>query len=185
MSGFPGATARKRTGNAVSLSFTLAIRGDLRKHTAAIVKAQKRAATTTMRRSTTTLKNAVRREVTRGGLGQGIANAVRDEVFPVRGYAADPKGRVVSKANYKRPGGLVDLLTVFREGALIRATGEFLLIGARKIGKAAGVKAKLARAKIVKIVPRLKGIDAAHARVAAALPDNYARAYERELAKGA
>jgi hypothetical protein len=167
-------------------SFSLAIQGDLRKHVEAIAKAQKRAATTETRRSTTTLKNAVRRVVIRqGGLGQGVANAVRDEVFPARGVSSDPKGRVVSKAIYKRPGGLIDLLTVFIEGAIITARGEFLLIGGRKIGKVAGGKARRALAKVVKILPRLKGIETEHARVSAALPDNYARAFERELAKGA
>lgn len=136
-----------------------------------------------MRRSTTTLKNAVRREVRRAGLF-GVENAVRDEVFPAKGVASDPKGRVTSKAIYKRPGGLVDLLTVFREGAVILAHGLFLLIGKRRRGAVELRGKKLARVKSVKILPRLSGIDAAHERVAATLPDNYARAYERELGKG-
>lgn len=168
-------------------AFSAALVGNFRKQVEAIDRAHKRAATTTVRRSTTILKNAIRREVKRGGLGDGVANAVRDQVYPAKGLAANPAGSVYSKAIYKRPGGLVDLITVFREGAIIVATGLFLLIGKRK---REGVKAeltgkRLAREKRVKLLPRLKGIDAAYERAAATLQPNYEREYTRQLAREA
>lgn len=165
-------------------AFAASLTGSFRKQVEAIERAQKRAATTTMRRSTTTLKNAVRRELKRARLA-GVEKAVQDRVYPARGIASDPAGTVYSKAIYKRPGGLVDLLTVFREGAEIVARGVFLLIGKRKRGKVELRGKKLARAQRVQIVPRLTGLDAAYERAAATLQPNYEREFERQLSREA
>ncbi len=166
-------------------SWSAALRGDFRKHVAAIERAHKRAATTTVRRAGTNLKNALRRDVKRAGLGAGVEKAVQDRVFPASGVAFSPAVEVFSKAIYKRPGGLVDLITVFKEGAVITARGLFLLIGKRVRGLAQLKGKRLARAQVVKILPRIAGIDAHPARIGANMPGNYAREFERQLAREA
>lgn len=183
-------------------SWSLAVTGSFRKHAQAVELAHKRAATNVMRRSAVSLKGGIRKEVERAGLGTGVANAVREAVYPPRGVATDPASAVYSKAVYKRPGGLVDLLTVFREGAVVRpVTGEFLLIGARKLGQlfkagfrsagekrgflkaAFGASKILARKREVRIIPRLKGMDAVYQRIQAQVPDKYAKEYEAQIAR--
>lgn len=184
-------------------SWSSAIVGSFRQQVGAVERAHKRAATNVMRRSAVSLKNAIRKEVKGAGLGEGVANAVRDAVYPSRGIATDPASSVFSKAVYKRPGGLVDLLTVFREGAVIVAkTGEFLLIGGRKFKnfrqqwatltnaaqRRGGYKLlrgtkQIAFARQVKILPRLKGMDAAYQRVQATVQDKYAKEYEAQIAR--
>lgn len=166
-------------------SWSAALRGDFRKHVGAIERAHKRAATTTVRRAGTVLKNAVRRDVKRAGLGAGIEKALQDRVFPARGVASDPAAEVFSKAIYKRPGGLVDLITVFKEGATIMARGLFLLIGKRSRNRTELRGKRLARAQVVKIIPRIAGIDAHPARIGATMPGNYAREFDRQLAREA
>lgn len=113
----------------MSWQLSAALRGDLRKALKDDEQAGAGAVTSAIRRATTMLKKAVRAQITGAGLGERLGNAARGEVFPVRGVSLSAKGRVISKAIYKRPGGLVDLYTVFEEGATISALGgRFLAI---------------------------------------------------------
>lgn len=113
----------------MGLELRLAITGDLRKTLTALAQAEANGVHTVIRRRTTQLKTALRKQVVRAGLGERLANAIRSEVMPPRGPAphVDTRGRVFSKALAKRPGGLVDLITVFDQGATIRAFGHELL----------------------------------------------------------
>lgn len=162
------------------------IAGNFRTNVAKIEAAHKRAARFAVRTGGTALKNGLRRDVIRAKLGQGIANAIRDKSYPPSGLSMDPAVVISSKAIYKRPGGLVDIITVFREGALIRPlkgvkAGLFLAVGARKI--ASLLKGGFRLTREVFLAPRLKHIDENYARVNANLQPNYERAFERELAK--
>ena len=113
----------------------LAIRGKLEQYTALVDKAAGLAVATIVRRFTTQLKNAIRREILSAGLGEKIANTIRSEAWPARGGSLGAHGRVWSKAIYKRPGGLIDLITVFEEGATIRASGQNFLPIPVNVGK--------------------------------------------------
>lgn len=111
------------------MNLRVAIRGDLERFAAAEAKAGAGAVTTAIRRRTTQLKNAIRRQIASVGLGERLGKTIRDDVYPRRGASLSAKGVVRSSAIYKRPGGLVDLITVFEEGATINARGgRFLAI---------------------------------------------------------
>lgn len=103
--------------------FRLAIRGDLAKAFELEAKAGAQAATTVIRRRTTRLKTSIRRQIASVGLGERLGKTIRDAVYPNRGASLSAKGIIRSSAIYKRPGGLVDLITVFEEGATINARG--------------------------------------------------------------
>lgn len=164
-------------------SWSAGITGDFRTNLAKIEQAHRQAATSATKRAGTTLKNAGRREVERGGLGKGIANSIRDQAFPPRGTSLDPAVIVYSKAVYKRPGGLVDLITVFREGATVVLALGLLLIGKRaRAGKLVELRGKrLAQAKTVTIPARLKSFDAAYERAARTIQPNYERDVQRRI----
>lgn len=102
------------------LRLDAAIRGDLRRFMAEDVKAGERAVTSQIRRRTTALKNALRKQVERAGLGSRAGKTIRGDVYPERGQSISARGRVKSNWTYKRAGGLVDLITVFDSGATIR-----------------------------------------------------------------
>jgi hypothetical protein len=163
----------------MALTVTMRRLGDITRQTEGVIKAGKQAHTTEVRRTTTLIQNAQRR-VVRAKLGPKLANTVRSETFPASGIAANPKGRVFSKAIYKRPGGLVDLLTVFREGAVIHArSGGFLAVGARKVGNLVG--RGIRKVREVRIVPRIQALDTEYERIAARLPEAVANTYDRLL----
>lgn len=107
----------------------VSIRGRLQQYTAIVDKASADAVATVIRRRTTALKNAIRKEILAAGLGERLANAVRSQVWPERGGSLGAHGRVWSKAIYKRAGGLVDLFTTFEDGAAIQGS-PYLAIAA-------------------------------------------------------
>lgn len=157
--------------------------GDIRRQTEAVIKAGRQAKTTVIRRKTTTLKNALRRKVS-AKLGARMGNTIRDRTFPASGTSTDPKGQVFSSAIYKRAGGLADLITVFRFGAVIHPIkGLFLFIGKRlakgdKIGDS-----RVAVSKGVTLVPRIADLDEEYARVTASTEADIVKEYDRQLAK--
>lgn len=175
--------------------------GDIRRQTEAIIKAGRQAKTTVVRRKTTTLKNALRRKVS-AKLGTRMGNTIRDKTFPATGTSTNPRGQVASSAIYKRAGGLADLITVFRFGAVIHPIkGLFLAVGWRKFsgrgvthsfrsssekrgffGGLTGTK-QLAFVKSVKILPRIADLDAEYTRVTASLEADIVKEYDRQLAK--
>lgn len=109
------------------IAFDVLLRGEL---PGAMMKreidAATRAVTVVIRRKTTTLKNALRRQVKRAGLGDKLPNAIRGDTIPRRGYALDIQGRIFSKAIVKgRQGGTVDLFDVFQRGvSLVTLNGQ-------------------------------------------------------------
>lgn len=157
--------------------------GDIRRQTEAIIKAGRQAKTTVVRRKTTTLKNALRRKVS-AKLGTRMGNTIRDKTFPASGTSTNPRGQVASSAIYKRAGGLADLITVFRFGAVIHPIkGLFLFIG-KRLAKGAKIgDSRIAKAKGVKILPRIADLDAEYARVTASLEADIVKEYDRQLAK--
>lgn len=77
-----------------------------------------RALTAVVRSRTLALKKDGRRDIIRAGLGARLANALRSAIQPPQGISLDPRGAVFSNARTKnRPGGPVDLITVFEQGA--------------------------------------------------------------------
>lgn len=120
---------------------SLALRGDLQKFMNAEVKAGKRAVTTTIRRRVNRLKNDLRRQIKRAGLGERLGKTVRGDTFPKRGTSLNAAGRVSSKAIVKRPGGVADLITLLDTGATIKAgAGKALVIPLPAAGRGRGVK---------------------------------------------
>jgi len=112
----------------------IAFRGDLRRIMAQERRTAETAVTSVVKSKTRSITKAVQREVRRGGFergqsGQPLDQTVKGTVYPRRGRSIEAAGRVASKAVYRRPGGDVDLLTVFKEGATVRAGGgRFLAI---------------------------------------------------------
>lgn len=88
-----------------------------------------RAATTSVRRATLGSRRDIQKQLRRSlTLGRRLSGGSMDQlvrawVEPRRGNRLDPKGRVYSRARYRRPSGTVDLLLVFDEGALITGRG--------------------------------------------------------------
>lgn len=105
----------------MSWEIRAALRGSLKAQLAAEAKAGSDAVITVIRRRTLKLKQDIRAAIAGAGLGTRLGNAIRDRFYPNAGL--DAKGIVDSKAIYKRPGGFVDLITVFQEGATITAFG--------------------------------------------------------------
>ena len=117
----------------------------LRAQAAAVDKGGGRA----MRRITGGLRGQIRRNVARAGFvggGRALAATVRSRVT---GDGVDVEGIVYSKATYKqsgrRPGGTVDLVQLFAQGATIRsARGGWLAIptddAPLKSGRGRGVR---------------------------------------------
>lgn len=110
----------------------LALRGDLQKFMNADVNAGQLAVSSVIRTRTTALKNAIRKQIKHSGLkertGPGrLQKTVQSIVYPEKGRSFDSAGIVYSKAVYKRPGGLVDLLAVFDSGAVINTNRGRLL----------------------------------------------------------
>lgn len=68
-------------------------------------------------REITTLKNRLRRRVRAAGFSDRFANMIRGQVTVTQDTIT---GRVFSKGIVKRPGGPVDLVTLFWEGAKAR-----------------------------------------------------------------
>ena len=119
----------------MSWQFDAAIRGKLKAEMAAEVKAGEGAVTAVIRRRTLKLKQDVRAQISSAGLGERLGNAMRDRFYPSRGASLSATGVVASRAIYKRPGGLVDLITVFQEGATINARGGKYLAIPVGVGK--------------------------------------------------
>lgn len=99
-----------------------------------LVEAHRRAVTGAVRSATARMKRQGRKQIITAFRAHGttIPNALRSKVvgdagqdITRRGLADDPTGSVFSRAVYKdRPGGPVDLLQVFEEGATVTVQGH-------------------------------------------------------------
>ena len=139
----------------MSLRFEAALRGDLKAFMAADLKAGERAVTNVITRRTLKLKQDIRGAVSGAGLGTRLGNTIRGRIFPAQGTSLGTKGRVESAAIYKRPGGLVDLITVFQEGATITAAGgKYLAI---PVGAGKNEKLSSFSKKDIELVPFRNG----------------------------
>ena len=94
--------------------FKITVQGNLTKFLAAERKAAERAVTTAMRRASTNLKNEMRRQVKKAGMGERLANTWRGDVYPNRGTSLSAAAVVYSKASYMK---------AFENGEIIRAGG--------------------------------------------------------------
>ena len=112
----------------------LAVRGKLAPYFAAEAETGAQAVTSGIKRRTLGLQKTIRNQIKRGGLardGDRFPNTVRSLVKPSRGSSFNTFGVVFSKAIYRRKSGaLVDLLTVFDEGTVVRprAGGKALAV---------------------------------------------------------
>jgi len=112
------------------LALRLAITGDLRRQLDAEADAGRRAVTSVVRRKTNQLKNSIRRQIRRAGLGARLEKTVRGDAYPVRNHSFNARGLVYSKA-YVKTGrsGRIDIITTFDEGATVRPRrGRFLAL---------------------------------------------------------
>ena len=128
----------------MSWEVQMAWRGELEKFRTAELKAGQQAVTTIIRRRITALKTNLRSQVKKA-LGSKdstrLQNTIRDQTYPKRGSSLNAAGLVWSKALYKRPGGLVDIITVLDEGTTIEAKkGTFVAFPINERIKGRGVK---------------------------------------------
>jgi len=100
---------------------SLALRGNLQAFLDAEVKGGKSAVTTVIRRRTNALRNNMRKQIADAGLGNRLGKTVKSLTYPERGASLNAAGIVFSKATYKRPRGIVDLITVFDQENLLSA----------------------------------------------------------------
>ena len=106
----------------------LVINGRLNEALRAMEDAQARATTQIIRNKGRQLQRNLRKDVRNAGLGS-LEKAVRLSLFPRRGSSLNAAHEVFSKAIVRRSGRRIDLLTVYDEGATIRAgAGSFLVI---------------------------------------------------------
>jgi len=113
------------------MRFKIDIDGDLEQ----LMKAEKHrmglATTLAVRSGGETLKGLWRRQVVGAGLGQRLANTVRHEAFPKKGFSYNPAGVVFTKAE--------KIIDAFEHGSLIRAaSGVWLAIPLPAAGKYKG-----------------------------------------------
>jgi hypothetical protein len=104
-------------------AWRLAITGDLAQYAHLHEDAQKRADTRAMQQAVHGEKKQVRRLIERAGLGPKIAKAFRGTTDPRIGAppTLNPRGVTYSKAiNKDRKGGPIDVIEVFRHGAVIQ-----------------------------------------------------------------
>jgi len=120
---------------------SLALEGNLQAFLDAEVKAGRRAVFGVINRRKNNLKNNLRRQIVRARLGKRLSNTVRDWINPEKEFAKNVTAYVFSKAIYKRPGGLVDLITQLDEGETVRArAGKSIVIPLPAAGRGGGVK---------------------------------------------
>jgi hypothetical protein len=136
--------------------FSLAIKGELDKELRADAQAFARARSTVFRRKGTIFQNRLRRQIQQATGSTQLGNAVRKSVRPPRGASPDIVVRVYSNALYKRPGGLVDLITVLDTGATISG-GKSMLIGGR-LAQKGGKRFARARSVTIKKVLDVDGL---------------------------
>ena len=165
------------------MQLTVTRSGDIVRQTEGIIKAGRQAHTTEIKRTTTLIKNAEQKIVARG-LGSKAEKTVQSLVFPPSGTSMDAAGSVYSKFIVKHAGGLTDILTVFRLGAVIH--GAKLFIGRRVSGQRGNQLANLkgrriATAQTVTIAARLQEMDGTFTRLAARLPEAIKATYDRLL----
>ncbi len=105
----------------------LAVQGRLDQAMQQELHAAEKAVTVSIRRVASGLKNEMRRQVKRAGMGEGLARAWRSRSYPHRGFSLDAKGVVWGAAKY---------LHVFETGATIRAQGaKWLAIPTAHVGR--------------------------------------------------
>ena len=120
---------------------SMAWRGELEKFRTAELKAGQQAVTTIIRRRTTNMKNDLRRQIRKAKLSDRLGKTVRGDVYPKRGSSLNAAGVVRSAAITKRANGIVDIITVLDEGAVIKArAGRFLAFPISPRVKGRGVK---------------------------------------------
>lgn len=130
-------------------ALSLAVRGRLADFLDLEAKAIGQSVPAVLRRRTNSLKRSLRNAVVRAGLGQRLGNTIRSRVTPESGPALEASGLVFSAALKgigrekvdleaavagRQP--VIDLITVFREGATVRARqGHFLAIPVGNVGR--------------------------------------------------
>jgi hypothetical protein len=106
---------------------SFAIRVEMRGNSAAFAKAQAealpKAHTAVIRRRTFQLRNTLRRQLARAGLGGRLEKAIRATITPANTFSVKTIGEVASKALIKRYGNTYDLVRVFEKGATITGRG--------------------------------------------------------------
>jgi len=133
----------------------LAARGDLAAVLRAKAEAVPRATTAEVRSTARLVQRDVQREVFRKLRVKkpSFRNVVAVRMFPRKGFGDDPRAVVFSRAHLKRPGGPVDLLTVFQDGVQIAGNLIFPYPGVdRKTLEAAIRSKKLFRKKGTNLV---------------------------------
>ena len=99
------------------------IDGDLAKMLAAEAKTAEIAVTAAVRKTGAGLKSDLRSQVVGAGLGRRLANAVRLNVYPDKGYSLSAAAFVYARPGKGGHGGAANLVAAFEEGTLIRARG--------------------------------------------------------------
>ena len=117
------------------MEWSLAVRGELGKKLDADAKDFVRAVSIVYRRAGSLAQNAGRKHVERRTKSATLATAVRKKVYPPTGAVPDIVVTIKSSALVKRPGGMVDLLTVLEEGATVTGGAKGLLVGGRLLRK--------------------------------------------------
>lgn len=103
----------------MSLALTAALEGNLAEMLRAEVVAGERAATAAMMNVTGRAKQRLRDQVTGAGLGRGLANAWRSDVYPKGRNSLNAAGFIHTRAQ--------QVIRAFNEGSLIRSSKGFFL----------------------------------------------------------
>jgi hypothetical protein len=165
------------------VEFTLAFSGNLAAFTAAEARAAHGAVQSVVRRKTNLLDRRLERHI-EPKLGRKLAKAGTRRV--IQGRGVNTVGAVVSNALYKRPGGMVDLIAVFNEGAVVRPVlAKALFVGGRYF-RAGGVQfattARFAFKNMVR-VPKLLDIEPIFDKTVADLDTQVVLEWDRRVEK--
>ena len=91
------------------------------------IRAAERAVTGGVREVGDLIKNSWRGQVTSSGLGQRLANAIRQKYFPAQGQSIGAASLVYAQPNRKKSASAADLVDAFDSGALIRGKDHIWL----------------------------------------------------------
>ena len=117
------------------LSLRLFIRGNLARYMDELPREHAKAITGVIRNKTRAVTRAIRRDISRAGLGERLGNAVRGTAYPRRGFSMSAAGTIQSRALVRRDGQTYDLITIFEEGTIISPrNARFLAIPTPEAG---------------------------------------------------
>lgn len=103
------------------------------------IGAAEKAVTAGVRRIGGIVKDEWRRQVVGGGLGQRLANAIRQKNYPAKGQSMGAASLVYAQPNRKKSASAADVIDAFDKGALIRGKDKlWLAIPFPAAGKVAG-----------------------------------------------